>query len=215
MNEPTAPSTITRRRLLGGAGIIGFGLVAAACASDSETATTTADTGPATSTVTTLPSGDLAVAQLAAGVEVLAVSTYRAALDAATAGALGEVPDAVAAFVATAMRHHQDHLDAWNGVITGAGGTAVTEPNATLKPVVDEAFGKVTDYGGAAELALQLEQIAAATYNNAQSVLTGRDAIQLAGSIQVVDAQHASILLYVLGEYPVPDAFAKVDLAAS
>ena len=60
-----------------------------------------------------------------------------------------------------------------------------------------------------------LEQIASATYLNAQNVLTDKDAIMLAGSIQIIDAQHASILLYVLGEYPVPDVFAKTDLAAA
>ena len=47
------------------------------------------------------------------------------------------------------------------------------------------------------------------------ALLTGKDAIQLAGSIQVIDAQHAAILHYVLGDYPVPDVFAKTDLAAS
>ena len=158
---------------------------------------------------------DLDVAMLAASLEVLAVGTYAAALDAATAGALGDVPPAVAEFVTVAMAQHQEQLDAWNGVITGAGGDAVTEPNATLKPTVDEAFAKVKDVTGAAELALMLEQIAAASYLNAQNVLTDKDAIMLAGSIQIIDAQHVSILLYVLGEYPVPDVFAKVDMAAA
>ena len=41
------------------------------------------------------------------------------------------------------------------------------------------------------------------------------DAIQLAGSIQIIDAQHVAILNYVLGDYPVPDVFAKVDKAAT
>ena len=155
------------------------------------------------------------MAQLAAGLEVLAVGTYKAALDAAGAGKLGDVPPAVGEFVTTAMKQHQAHLDAWNKVITGAGEAAVTEPNATLKPTVDTAFGAVTDVGGAAKLALMLEQIASATYLNAQNVLTNKDAIQLAGSIQIIDAQHAAVLLYVLGEYPVPDVFAKTDLAAA
>ncbi|MEO7370014.1 MAG: ferritin-like domain-containing protein, partial [Ilumatobacteraceae bacterium] len=158
---------------------------------------------------------DVKVAQLAAGLEVLAVGTYKAALDAAGAGSLGDVPAAVAEFVTVAMAQHQAQLDKWNGVLTAAGGDAVTEPNATLKPTVDAAFGKVTDVTGAATLALMLEEIAAATYLSAQKVLTDKDAIMLAGSIQIIDAQHAAILRYVLGEYPVPDVFAKVDLAAA
>ena len=171
-------------------------------------------TQPTTAT-TAGGSVDLKVATLAASLEVLAVGTYKAALDAATAGKLGSVPPAVGEFVTKAMSQHQAHLDAWNKVLTGAGGSAVTEPDASLKPTVDAAFAKVTDVTGAAKLALQLEEIAAATYNNAQSVLTDKDAIKLAGSIQIIDAQHVAILHYVLGEYPVPDTFAKVDMAAA
>jgi hypothetical protein len=44
-----------------------------------------------------------------------------------------------------------------------------------------------------------LEQIAAATYLSAQGALTDKAAIDLAGSIQVVDAQHVSVLLFALG----------------
>jgi len=235
---------LSRRHILAGAAVIGAGLVAAACGSDKTDATTTsggtvgatgapgttpsadtagttptADTAAMTSaaTDTGVPGGnvDLTIAGLAAGLEVLAVGTYQAALDAAGAGSLGAVPPAVAEFVTVALQQHQAQLDAWNGVITGAGGAAVTEPNATLKPTVDAAFAKVTDVTAAAKLALMLEEIAAATYLSAQQVLTDKDAIMLAGSIQIIDAQHAAILHFVLGEYPVPDTFAKVDLAAT
>jgi hypothetical protein len=245
MNEPIDNVAFTRRHLLGGASVIGLGLIAAACGTSTKntaastgsvaTATTggatpttagatpttagatptTAGAGATTTPDTTGGSVDVKVANLAAGLEVLAVGTYKAALDAATAGKLGAVPPAVAEFVTTAMKQHQMQLDAWNKVITGAGGTAVTAPNATLKPTVDGEFAKVTDITGAAKLALQLEEIAAATYNHAQSVLTDKDAIKLAGSIQIIDAQHAAILHFVLGEYPVQDVFAKVDLAAA
>ena len=238
MNDLTTPNPVfTRRHILAGAAVIGAGLVAAACGSDSkDTASSTANstggsgTDPATSTAdttgattadsmteTTAADGgvDLQVAELAASLEVLAVGTYKAALDAAGAGSLGDVPPAVAEFVTTAMSQHQEQLDAWNKVLSGAGAAEVTQPNATLKPVVDDEFAKVKDVAGAAKLALMLEQIASATYLNAQNVLTDKDAIMLAGSIQIIDAQHASILLYVLGEYPVPDVFARTELAAA
>lgn len=234
MNEPIKLPTLTRRHILAGAAAIGAGLVAAACGSDNNDAggtsagssptpgssisTTPVGTDATAATATTAAAdggGDIKVAQLAAGLEVLAVGTYKAALDAAGAGKLGDVPAAVGEFVTAAMAQHQAHLDAWNKVITGAGGTAVTEPNAMLKPTVDTAFAAVTDVGGAAQLALMLEQIASATYLNAQNVLTDKDAIMLAGSIQIIDAQHAAVLLYVLGQYPVPDVFAKTELAAA
>ncbi|MCU1388372.1 MAG: Ferritin-like protein [Ilumatobacteraceae bacterium] len=178
---------------------------------------TTATSG-ATDTTAAAADGaatDAKIAQLAAGLEVLAVGTYKAALDAATAGSLGTVPPAVATFVQTAMDQHQQQLDAWNKVLTGAGAEAVTEPNATLKPTVDAAFGKVTDVAGAATLALMLEQIASATYQSALPVISDKDAILLAGSIQIIDAQHAAVLLFVLGQYPVPDTFAKLDKAVA
>jgi hypothetical protein len=109
------------------------------------------------------------------------------------------------------MTHHQAHLDAWNDVITGGGGEAVTKPNAELDPVVAAEFAKVTDAGGAAKLALMLEQIASATYLSALPLIEDKDAIELAGSIQIIDMQHQAILLFALGEYPVPDVFAPVE----
>ena len=213
-------ANVSRRRFLMGAGAVGLGVVAAACGSDDnedvqsgsgntaeDTTTTKGDTGGGAS-------GDVEVAKVAAGLEVLAVSTYKAAGEAAGANKLGPVPPAVGEYVKTAMGHHQEHLDAWNKVITGAGGTAVTEPNAKLKPVVDAEFAKVKDVAGAAKLALMLEQIAAQTYLKVLPTLKGKDAIKLAGSIQAVDQQHQAILLFALGQYPVPDTFQKTDKAA-
>ncbi len=209
--------SVSRRGFLVGAGAVSVAVVAAACGSDDKKSTDTGDTGASGTTDTTAAKGgggDVEVAKVAAGLEVLAVGTYKAAAEAAGAGKLGPVPPAVGEFVKTALGHHQEHLDAWNKVITGAGGTAVTEPNAKLKPTVDAAFAKVTDVGGAAKLALMLEQIAAQTYLKVLPTLESKDAIKLAGSIQAVDQQHQAILLFALGMYPVPDTFQKTDMAA-
>ena len=238
MTDDLTPNpALTRRHILAGAGVIGAGLVAAACGQTQRVGPAanndTAGALPAPQAKTPTPQAnvpvkstksaaalkptpdDVKIAQLAAGLEVLAVGTYKSALDAAGAGTLGTVPPAVAEYVTVAMKQHQAHLDAWNKVLTTNGASAVTEPNAQLKPTVDGIFGGVKDVAGAAMLALMLEEIAAATYLNAQNVLTDKDAIELAGSIQIIDAQHVSILLYVLGQYPVPDVFAKVEKAAS
>lgn len=228
-----SPRRIGRRTLLvsTGSALIGAALLAA-CGSDE--ADTTSDSGPSGTDATagtdapagtTAPAGtdapagteapggggDLAIAQLAAGLEVLAVNTYTAAADAAGSGALGEVPPAVGEFVATALAHHEAHLAAWNTVIVDGGGDEVTEPNAELDPVVAEMFAEVTDVEGAARLALELEMIAAQTYLAAIPILESKEAIELAGSIQIVDQQHQSILLFVLGEYPVPAVFQQTD----
>lgn len=234
-----AQGPFSRRRLLAGAGFIGAALVAAACGSDDKAATTTtapaggdssttasstaettapttADTmAPGTTTADDGAATDGKIATLAAGLEVLAVNTYGAALDAAGKGALGAVPPAVAEFVTKAKAQHQEQLDKWNEVLVAAGAPEVTEPNADLDPVVAAEFAKVTDVVGAAKLALMLEQIAAATYQSAIPVLTSKDAILLAGSIQIIDFQHAAILNFVLGNYPVPDTFGKLDQAVA
>lgn len=219
--EPRSPLTapVSRRGFLIGAGVAGAAVVVAAC---SDNGGDDVDTGAGGSTDTTEGAtggagaeGDLAVATFAAGLEVLAVGTYKAALDAATAGKLGPVPPAGAEFVKTAMSQHQEHLDTWNGVLTSNGGSEVTTPDAKLKPVVDQKFAQVKDFGGAAKLALELEDIAAATYLGAIPSLTGKEAITAAGQMNITDMQHAAVLRFVLGEYPVPDVFAKTDKAAT
>jgi hypothetical protein len=179
------------------------------------TATTMATDSTMATETTMAGGGDLAIAQLAAGLEVLAVSTYQSAADAAGSGALGAVPPAVGEYVATALAQHQEHLAAWNKVITDGGGAEVTEPNADLAPVVADKFAQVTDVAGAATLALELEDIAAQTYLSAIPVLESPEAIQLAGSIQIVDQQHQAILLFALGRYPVPEVFQKTDKAVA
>ena len=210
----------SRRRFFGIAGAGALGLAAAACGSDSSSSTASAsNSGGAASSSSpssassSSASGDAAIAMVAASLEVLAVGTYKAALDAATGMKLGAVPPAVATFVQTAMGHHQMALDAWNKVITGAGGTAVSTPPADLKQTVDAAFAKVTDVVGAAKLALLLEQTAADTYLKVTPSIMSKDGITLAGALQSVDQEHAAILLYVLGMYPVPDVFQKGDKA--
>jgi len=233
VTSPTDPTTTDnildrvasrRRFLLGAAGATAAVGVLAACGSDDKTTTTPTTAGGADGTTapdtgdTTAPAGDgaadLQVGAFAASLEVLAVNTYGAALKAATDKKLGDVPPAVGEFVTTAMEHHQAALDAWNKVLSGAGEPEVTEAPADLEKTVNDEFAKVTDVTGAAKLALMLEQIAAATYLAAIPELATKPAIALASSIQPIDMQHAAILNFVLGEYPVPDTFASPEMAA-
>ncbi len=154
-------------------------------------------------------SGDLAVVALAAGLENLAVATYQAGIDAATKGTLGAVPPAVVTFAITAQSQHQDHAAAWNGVLTGAGKKAITGVDLTVKKSVDKAFAMVKDVPGLAMLALDLENVAAATYLAAIDVVKDPAGIKTAASIEPVELQHAAILNFLLGQYPVPDSFSK------
>ncbi|MGI8492553.1 MAG: ferritin-like domain-containing protein [Acidimicrobiales bacterium] len=209
-----AQRALSRRSVLMAGGVAGIGLIAAACGSSSKSPSSNT-TGSSTPGTSAPASGDGKTAMTAASLEVLAVATYKAALDAATANKLGTVPPAVANFVQTAMSNHQAALDRWNSALTGAGAQAVSAPPPDLKAKVDAAFGQVTDVTGAAKLALMLETIAADTYLSAVSTLQNKDAITLAGALQIIDQEHAAVLHYVLGEYPVPDVFQKTDMAYS
>lgn len=224
-------SGVDRRGFLAIGGALSAAALLAACGSDGSDAgdtsaplgsqTTTTKAGSAEETTTTGATGDMSPEQdlklgaLAASLEVLAVNTYGAALDAAKKGALGDVPPAVAEFVTTAQKQHQAQLDKWNEVLTGAGQDEVTEPPADLEKTVNDEFGKVKDVAGAAKLARDLEQIAAATYLSVIPMLATEDAIGLVASIQPIDMQHVAILNFALGEYPVPDTFATTDKAVS
>lgn len=229
--DTQTPSLLHRRRFLAGIGVGAAAVAFAACGGDDDSSSDTTTTEGGDDETTTTAGGDdetttteasddgsaadLEIAMLAAGLEVLAVNTYQAAADAAGSGALGEVPPAVVTYVTTALDHHQQHLDSWNGIITGSGEEEVTEPNADLDPTVQDGLAAATDVVAVAELALMLEGIAAATYLDALTLLTNPEIIEQTGSMFVVDRQHMSLLHFALGEYPVPDTFASTDESAA
>lgn len=231
MDTTTGPSVerrgMNRRGFLALGGALSAAAVLAACGSDgdakpdSNTPLGSETTTSGAESTTTAASGgmsadkDLELGAFAASLEVLAVNTYGAALDAAKKGSLGDVPPAVAEFMTTAKDQHQAHLDKWNEVLTGADQDEVTEPPKDLERSVDDEFGKVKDVAGAAKLARDLEMTAAATYLAVIPMLSTEDAIGLVASIQPIDMQHVAILNFALGEYPVPDTFANTQMAAT
>ncbi len=204
----------SRRGFIVGAGAASFGgLLLAACSKSKTTTTNTTAGGTGTTVGHGNPyTGDLAVAALAASLENLAVATYQGGLDAATAGKLGAVPPAIATFATTAQSQHKAHAAAWNSIITNAQKTAITGVDTTVKAAIAPTFAAVKDIPGLAKLALMLEDVAAATYlNGIQNALSDAGAIKIAATIQPVEMQHAAILHFVLGDYPVPNSFSKID----
>ncbi len=211
IGEWTERSRTTRRGFLIGAGALAGGAVLAACSSGSSSPTTTR--GSSGASVSDKLTGDLAVAALAASLENLAVAAYGDVLTAAGAGKLGTVPPAVANFATTVKAQHTQHAQAWNSAIVASGHSAITTPDPVLTPVITADFAKVTDVTGAAKLALMLEEVAAATYQSAISAVKANSSIKVAASIQPVEMQHAAILNFVLGQYPVPNAFSPLSNA--
>lgn len=123
----TLRAVLTRRQILVGGAVLGAGLIVTACGSNDDGPGAVSSSSSSAESITESASAtdpatdgniDLQVAMLAAGLEVLAVGTYDATLTTAGSGGLGEVPVAVGEFVTVAMTQHQEHLDAWNGLIT-------------------------------------------------------------------------------------------------
>lgn len=218
---PAAGRRVGRRGFLLGAGGVTAALALAACSSNSSSSTGSSTQSPGThssssGSATGSPyTGDLKVVALATALENQAVGAYQAALTAAQAGKLGTVPPAVATFVQTAMSQHQDHAKAWNAVLTGAGVPAITNVPLSNQAATLQALGAATTVGVVAKLALQLENQAAETYLFAAGNVSSAGGIATAASIAPVEAMHAAVLNFVLGNYPVPDAFLGTDMAAS
>ncbi|HEV2362207.1 MAG TPA: ferritin-like domain-containing protein [Acidimicrobiales bacterium] len=208
-----AARAFSRRGFLVKGGIAAAGgLILAACGSaggSGSGSTTTTGPGSTTGPMMHHPSVDLEVAALAASLENLAVATYAAGIKAAVTGKLGPVPPAVANFAETAMAQHKDHGAGWNAILTSAGYKPVTAVDPVVQKIVADDFAMVHDVAGLASLALTLENVAAATYLSGLTAVSSRQAIATAASIQPVEMQHAAILNFVLGKYPVPMAFAS------
>ena len=194
---------------LGGAALVGG---VAACSSSGGSGTTSA---PPQSTTSAAPkssssngggkyTGDLKVVALAAALENLAVAAYQGAIKMAGAGKLGKVPPAVATFAATAMAQHKDHAAGWNSVLSKSNVPMVTTPALTITKTEVAKLGKAKNVVDVAKLALALEDAAASTYQFAVGAVQDPAGIMQAATIQPVEAMHAAILNFVLGQYPVP-----------
>ncbi|MDJ0463837.1 ferritin-like domain-containing protein [Streptomyces sp. H27-C3] len=206
---------LDRRRLLFGLGGVGAAMALAACTSDKTVKAAGAPSGSPSGSPSSMYTGDFKVVALAAALENQAVGAYKAALDAAAAGKLGKVPPAVATFAKTAMSQHADHAKAWNAVLTGAGKKAISGVPLSGHQAVVDALGKVKDVTGVAKLALQLEDQATETYMFAAANVKSEGGIKTAATIAPVEAMHAAILHFVLGQYPVPADFFTTDKAVS
>jgi hypothetical protein len=206
----TGSSTARRSFLLGVGGVAVVGGVAACSSSGGSKPSSGGSTSGSTSSKYT---GDLKVVALAAALENLAVTAYTMALTAAGKGTYGTVPPAIATFVTTAMAQHKDHAAAWNGVLTKNGLAAVTTAPLKIVPTEVAMLNAAKSVPDVAKVALGLEQAAAETYTFATANVTDAGGIMTAATIQPVEAMHAAILNFVLGNYPVPDSFIGVSKA--
>jgi hypothetical protein len=215
---PGIPGHPTRRAvLLGTAGAAGaLGLAACSAAKKSPPAgapSSTAAGGPAPASVALL--GDATLIALVVGLENLAIDGYQRALAAARGARSGGVAPAVAGLVDTALSHHKDHAATWNSFLGAVRQPTVSGVDTTVRElVVDPGLAQVRDGPSLARFVLSFEEILAATYlDTVQNAFRTSAAIATAITIQAVEMQHAALLNFVLGRFPVPDGFARTDSA--
>lgn len=195
-----------RRQLfrVGGATILGAAVLAA-CGDDDQSGTAETGNGPSTTGGSAAGRGsmDLTLAKTAVSIENLAVAAYTTAIDS------GLVTDQTVADAAATFRdHHQAHADALNGVVTGAGQSAITEPNAVL---FDALVQPVLDAGPTQEsivmLAYDLETAAVQAYTFASGNLSTPQLRSTIMTIGGIEARHAAILKMVAQAAPPNDVF--------
>ena len=145
-----------------------------------------------------LPRG-LTLGAAAAGLDDATIAGYAQSIELAvdvygTAAGLLETAAIVSAATMFAG-HHQMHLDALNGVITGAGADAVTEMNqAVFDAIVKPALDKAKTEADAVMIALTLEEAAAQTYAFAGGALSTPALRSTIMTIGGVEARHAAVL---------------------
>ena len=208
----------SRRSFLAGTGVVLGGVALAACGGSDDDPIDEGTGASSSSSASASGGGDDAAADRAglatnASLENLAVFAYDSALKAAPSGKFGKVPPAVATFAMTAMSQHSEHAKAFNAALVNAGGQEFTAPDPALAKPITDMFTALKDLPGLAKLALTLEQTATQTYTRQAGEFKSKEALALVATIAPVEHQHAATLLYVLGEYPVPDTFIKTDLA--
>ncbi|MCW2648269.1 MAG: hypothetical protein QOF87_92 [Pseudonocardiales bacterium] len=139
---------------------------------------------------------DIMALQTAAGLENLAVFTYKTALTLDFIGGKS-ANGVVKAFALKTMAQHEEHGKAFNAAATKLGGKAQTATDPKYTPVVQTAAGKIKGAVDVVSLAITLEDIAAETYVKNVGLVSTSDLRGLFASVAGVESQHKAILLAV------------------
>jgi hypothetical protein len=209
---------------IGGVTILG-GALLAACGSDNNDAATTTAAGAATTgasattagasttagaatTIGTAATADVAILRTASSIEELAVAAYQTAIDSGLVTTMA-IADAAKLF----QSQHKEHSGLFQSLTTKAGGEAYTMPNQVILEAIQPTIDALKDEMGVVALALELENVAAQTYQS--NVATFMDPSLNAAIMSVggVEARHAPALAGVLKQAQVPAAFQVVDKA--
>ena len=154
--------------------------------------------------------GDIQILRTASSLEVLAVDVYQKAIDSGLVKTAA-VADAAKLFQA----QHKEHSELFQGATKKLGGEAFDKPNPVVLQSLQGPIGALKDEMGVLELALMLEQAAAATYQSTVGAFKDASLNQAAMSVGGVEARHVAVLSSVLKQAPVPKAFQTKDGAVA
>jgi len=141
-------------------------------------------------------SRDVQILQTAASLENLAVATYDTALTLDFIGGPAAIPT-VKTFVEMTRDQHADHAKAFNAAAKRLDGKPQRDPDPVLLKVVEMAKPGLTGPAAVVDLAIDLENTAAATYVANTSELKNKKARAVVASVMGVEAQHLAILYAV------------------
>lgn len=202
----------SRRWVLGSGAALFGGALLAACGGDKD-ATGAASGASPSATAGSSYDGDLKYAALNAAVSNLGVAAYGLALEAAGQNKIGTVPPAVSNYINAAKGQHADHAMAFNAILTKAGATTITETPLTVAAGAVQKLQAATNVNAVATVAQGFENSVAATRLLTMAQASDKDLLATSSTTLPTVTQHAMVLNFVLGEYPVPAVFLKLDQA--
>jgi hypothetical protein len=202
---------LNRRRFMQIGGLtVATAAVFAACGSDD----TASDGGTAAGEGEEEEAGgaesDITILRTASSLEVLAVDVYQKAIDSGLVKTAA-IADAAKLFQA----QHREHAALFQGATKKMGGEEMTTANPVVLQSLQGPLAALKDETGVVQLALQLEQAAAATYQSTVGAFKDVSLNQAAMSVGGVEARHVAVLSSVLKQPAAPKAFQTTDGAVA
>jgi hypothetical protein len=153
---------------------------------------------------------DITILRTASSLEVLAVDVYQKAIDSGLVKTAA-IADAAKLFQA----QHREHAALFQGATKKMGGEEMTTANPVVLQSLQGPLAALKDETGVVQLALQLEQAAAATYQSTVGAFKDVSLNQAAMSVGGVEARHVAVLSSVLKQPGAPKAFQTTDGAVA
>jgi len=153
---------------------------------------------------------DITILRTASSLEVLAVDVYQKAIDSGLVKTAA-IGDAAKLFQA----QHKEHAALFQGATKKLGGEEMKEANPVVLQSLQGPLAALKDENGVVQLALMLEQAAAATYQSTIGAFKDVSLNQAAMSVGGVEARHVAVLSSVLKQPAAPKAFQTTDGAVA